>query len=412
MKHFKNIILKGALSGALMLSALSAGAFSLDQCRGSRMPYPAPDSVEAVPDTLQPVMIYHVGRHGARFATSPDRFLRVEATLEAHAANLTPAGKRLLEITRRAIDLTADRWGDLDSLGIAEQQGIARRMCMAFPGLVMKHKVSAESSYVGRCVASMNAFTGVVRRMQSGLGSVETASGPEFNYLLRPFQVDSAYVNWAKEKPYEQVLNDYADNTVPGSAVVNHLIKNADFSANDARKLADDVYYTVSSLAAMGAPDADAAMELLSADQYNALWRVDNLRQYLSRTASTVSTLPADIAAPLVQDMVDRIDSFIAGSESETILLHFGHAETLMPLLSLMRVPGCYYLTYYFDTVADHWQSFHVVPMASNLQVILLRSASGRHYVRLDLNERPVSYPAHGTILPWTEFRTHLLSFL
>lgn len=412
MKPFKNIFLRGALSGALMLSVFGADAFSPNQCRGSRMPYPAPDSVVAVPDSLQPVMIYHVGRHGARFATSPDRFLRVEATLEAHSANLTAAGKRLLAITRGAIDLTADRWGDLDSLGVAEQQGIARRMCMAFPELVMKHKISAESSYVGRCVASMNAFAGVVRRMQSGLGTVETASGPEFNYLLRPFQADSAYVRWAKEKPYEPVLNAYADKTVPGNAVVGLLIKNADFSDKDARKLADDVYYTVSSLAAMGSPDADAAMELLSAEQYNALWRVDNLRQYLSRTASTMSTLPADIAAPLVQDLVDRIDGFIAGRETETILLHFGHAETLMPLLSLMRVPDCYYLTYYFDTVANHWQSFHVVPMASNLQVILLRSATGRHYVRLDLNERPVCYPAHGTILPWAEFRTHLLSLL
>lgn len=413
MKFKMHNLYKGALSGALMLTAvLVADAFSPDQCRGSRMPYPAPDSVEAVPDSLQPVMIYHVGRHGARFATSPDRFLRVEASLEAHSANLTPAGKRLLEITREAIDLTADRWGDLDSLGVAEQQGIARRMCMAFPELVMKHKVSAESSYVGRCVASMNAFAGVVRRMQSGLGSVETASGPEFNYLLRPFQVDSAYVGWAKEKPYKAVLDAYADKTVPGQAVVGHFIKNSDFSASDARNLTDDIYYTVSSLAAMGAPDADAAMKLLTPEQYNALWRADNLRQYLSRTASTLSSLPADIAAPLVQDMIDRIDGFIAGHNDETILLHFGHAETLMPLLSLMRVPGCYYLTYYFDTVADHWQSFHVVPMASNIQVILLRSQAGHYYVRLDLNERPVSYPAHGTILPWAAFRTHLLSLL
>lgn len=413
MKIIPNSLIKGALSGALMLMiCVGAEAFNMDQCRGSRMPYPAPDSVEAVPDSLQPVMIYHVGRHGARFATSPDRFLRVEATLEAHSANLTPAGHRLLEITRAAIDLTADRWGELDSLGVAEQQGIARRMCMAFPELVMKHKVSAESSYVGRCVASMNAFAGVVRRMQSGLGSVETASGPEFNYLLRPFQVDAAYVRWAKEKPYKAVLDAYADKTVPGQAVVGHFIRNSDFSASDARSLTDDVYYTVSSLAAMGAADADAAMKLLTPEQYNALWRADNLRQYLSRTASTVSSLPADIAAPLMQDMIDRIDGFIAGRETETVQLHFGHAETLMPLLSLMRVPDCYYLTYYFDTVADHWQTFHVVPMAANLQVILMRSKSGSYYVRLDLNEHPVSYPAHGIILPWGAFRTHLLSFI
>lgn len=404
--------MKKFLFNLLILTAAAASAaaqsFSLDQCRGSRMPYPAPDSVEAVPDTLAPVMIYHVGRHGARFATSPDRFLRVEAALEARSSDLTAAGRSLLDYARRAIDLTADRWGQLDSLGVAEQQGIARRLCLAFPQLVVGQQVSAESSYVGRCVASMDAFTGVVRRMQSGLGDIQTASGPQFNALLRPFQVDSAYVVWAKEKPYEPVLKAYAKQTAPGEAVVGHFINNAALDPSDARKLADDIYYTVSSLAAMGAPFANEAMELLRPDQYNALWRVDNLRQYLSRTQTTVSSLPADIAAPLVSDMIDRIDAFIAGEETHTLLLHFGHAETLMPLLSLMRVPDCYYLTHYFDSVAAHWQSFHVVPMASNLQVILMRSRTGRYYVRLDLNERPVAYPAHGQILPWPAFRAYL----
>lgn len=408
--------MKRFLFNLLILTAAATSAaaqsFSLDQCRGSRMPYPAPDSVVAVPDTLAPVMIYHVGRHGARYATSADRFLRVEAALEARSADLTPAGRRMLEIARAAIDLTDDRWGQLDSLGIAEQQGIARRLCLTFPQLVVGQHVSAESSYVGRCVASMNAFVGVVRRMQSGLGKIETASGPQFNYLLRPFQVDSAYVEWAKAKPYEPELKAYAEQTAPGQAVVGRFIKNADFDPADARNLADDIYYTVSSLAAMGAPFADEAMQLLSPEQYNALWRVDNLRQYLSRTQSTISTLPADIAAPLVRDMIERVDAFIAGTEANTLLLHFGHAETLMPLLSLMRVPGCYYLTHYFDSVAAHWQSFHVVPMASNIQVILMRSRTGRYYVRLDLNERPITYPSHGQILPWAAFRDYLEQLL
>lgn len=384
MKHFLfNFIIMTAAALTAAAQSLSPN-FDLQQCRGSRMPYAAPDSVAAVPDSLAPVMIYHVGRHGDRYPTSAETFLRLEAKLHTDSAQLDAAARSMLRITRQAIDSIGDRWGQLNKIGVAEQQGIARRLCMAYPQLVVGQQISAESSYVERCIESMNAFVSVLRRMQSGLGKVTTASGPQFNALLRPFQVDTAYVDWAKRKPYEQTLNEYTAN-IP---------------ADD-----KDAYYVLSSIGKMD-------RKIFSVEEFNRLWRADNLRQYLSRTQSTLSTLPANIAAPLLQDMIDRIDAFIAGTETETVRLHFGHAETLMPLLSLMRLPGCYYLTHYFDTVYAHWQTFNVVPMAANLQVLLMRSHSGRYYVRFDLNEHPVDFPGHGSILPWADMRLRLLGLL
>lgn len=384
----------------------AADFFSPVQCEGTRMPYPAPDSIVAVPDSLTPVMIYHVGRHGARYATSPERFLRVEASLQAHEGDLTPKGKRLLEITSRAIEASEGRWGDLDSLGIAEQQGIAARMCNAYPQLVVGQNVSAISSYVPRCVESMDVFAAVLRRFQGGIGSVATASGRQFSPLMRPFAVDSAYVLWAKEKPYSQVLNTFTVQTSPGNRMLESLMSPMaaqSFAPKEAMDLDADIYYVVTSLAAMGWGEPD----VIDLDDLNALWQIDNLRQYLSRTNTVISPLPAEIAAPLLQNMIASIDSFILGDSTDAVQLHFGHAETLMPLLSLMRLPGCYYLTHYFDTVAARWQTFHVVPMASNLQVIVLRNDREEPYVRIDLNERPVEI--HGQIyIPWLRLRQYL----
>lgn len=408
-KKFISIIL--ILTAAALTAA--AQSFTLDQCRGSRMPYPAPDSVVAVPDTLTPVMIWHAGRHGARYATSAERFLTVEANLASRSDALTPHGRRLLDITRLAIDTTADRWGKLDSLGEAEQRGIARRLALAFPQLVVGQNITAVSSYVDRCVASMNAFASTLRRMQSGLGGVSTSSGRQYNYLMRPFSTDSAYVAWAKAKPYEATLDAYTRRMSPGRNLLARLMSSDEaqrYSDDDATRLAASIYYVVSSLAAMGMPEADEAMALLTPAEYEALWSIDNLRQYLSRTQTTLSTLPADIAAPLLRNMIDEIDGFIAGTDKATVRLHFGHAETLMPLLSLMRLPGCYYLTHYFDTVRNHWQTFHVVPMAANIQVILMRSRTGQHYVRFDLNEHPVNFPHRGVYIPWSQMRDYLES--
>ena len=142
------------------------------------------------------------------------------------------------------------------------------------------------------------------------------------------------------------------------------------------------------------------------------MWAVDNLRQYLSRTATTVSAVPAEIASALVGDLVRTTDDFISGADVTPVRLRFGHAETIMPLASLMRLPGCYYLTYYFDTVASHWQNWNVVPMAANIRLILFRSQSGRYYVRTELNERPLELipGCRDLYVPWERARNYLVA--
>lgn len=384
---------------------LSARLLPAADCQGSRMPYPAPDSLISTPDSLVAVMINHVGRHGARYATSPKHFARVVDVMTD--ANLTPYGKRLLANINEAVSLTDGHWGELDSLGQTEQQGIARRLCMAYPQLIIGQEVRAISSYVGRCIASMDAFTGTVKRFQSGLGTINTASGEEFNDLVRFFQVDTAYVTWAKERPYEPELADFTVRTSPASDFCARIFKDIP-EGLDLISFAADVYYCLSSQGAMGL--GTSAMELMTPAEMNRFWGIDNLRQYFSRTATTVSPLPADIAAPLLNDLIQTTDDFINGRLKSTVNLRFGHAETLMPLLSLMRLPGCYYLTHYFDTVSSHWQTWHVVPMASNLQMILFRCpTSGKYYVRIDLNERPVSIDGM-TYIPWSRLRAFLQS--
>ena len=120
-------------------------------------------------------------------------------------------------------------------------------------------------------------------------------------------------------------------------------------------------------------------------EEANALWSCFNLRQYLQRTASTVQdgSVPADIAGQLLLDIITKADQALAGQNPAVVDLRFGHAETLMPLLSLMRIPGCRYLTNYFDTVGANWRDWQVVPMAANLQLILFKEKkSGRIYCR------------------------------
>ena len=90
------------------------------------------------------------------------------------------------------------------------------------------------------------------------------------------------------------------------------------------------------------------------------------------------------------------------------------HHTLLLRLLrqaGLLRLPGCYYLTNYFDTVAENWRDFDVVPMASNVQFIVFKSKNtGHYYIRIELNEKPVALRQGDpeTIFPWGEVRRYL----
>ena len=68
-------------------------------------------------------------------------------------------------------------------------------------------------------------------------------------------------------------------------------------------------------------------------------------------------------------------------------------------------------MTNYFDTVALHWRDFSIVPMAANLQLILLRhKETGRYYLRVDLNERilPLIPGRPALYTPWESAREYL----
>ena len=82
------------------------------QCEGSAMPYPVPELPAEVPDSLEPVMINHISRHGARYMTSPSRALTLKRTLlrADSLGTITASGKKLLEIADYVIEKSDGRW--------------------------------------------------------------------------------------------------------------------------------------------------------------------------------------------------------------------------------------------------------------------------------------------------------------
>lgn len=410
MNKIKLISLSIAMSTciATMAADPTDTHFSMEECAGSLMPYPIPDHGIILPDSLEPVFINHVGRHGARYPSSPLSAMRMSQALcrADSLRTITPTGLKLQKLVNNILEISHNRWGTLDSLGIAEQRGIASRMFLNFPTLFNNGTVNAISSYVPRCVMSMYEFTHQLDRLNNH-NNITTSAGRVNTPLLRPFDIDEDYIQWRKSGGYKKTYDEFIEQTVPSSALKRVLGKEYPLD-NDWRELALDEYYVIAGMAAMGQPTDEN--EYFTIQEYNALWSCFNMRQYLQRTATTLSAIPAEITSQLILDLIRTFDEVIEGHNTATVILRFGHAETLMPLLSQLHLQGCYYITNYFDTVALHWQDFHVVPMASNLQMLLTRSKSGQYYVSTYLNERsiPLIPGDDRTVIPYSEARSYM----
>ncbi len=395
----------------------TATNYTIDQCEGSLTPYPAEIAPVNYPDSLVPVFINHVGRHGSRYPASAANCLTLRRLLERadSAGTITALGRRLAAVNDAVIAASINRWGALDSVGIAEQQAIASRMFMNYAEVFGENSmVRALSSYSPRSMMSMYAFTHQLDRLNNRI-TFSTTTGRVNSPLMRPFDLDRDYLDFRRDKTWEPAYKEYFDAHCPTAPIRRAL--GADFPFADeesARDAAITEYYVLAGLRAMGMPNVMA--EFFSREEANALWSCFNLRQYLQRTATTVSTVPADIAADLVLNLVETTDAFITGADPRTTAwLRFGHAETLMPLLSMLHIPGCYYLTNYFDTVATHWRDFEVVPMAANFQMIVFRSkASGNYYVRVEVNEKPVELRRgdDSIYFPWGELRRYMMNLV
>lgn len=387
-------------------------SYSFQQCEGSAMPYPVPAESVTLPDSLTAVFINHVGRHGARFPSSPKNVTALirELAKADSAKALTPAGEELLTLAKFVSETSRNRWGALDSLGMAEQRGIASRMFRNYGMLFNDTRVNAISSYSPRCVMSMYEFTHQLDRLNNHI-EITTSSGRQNSPLMRPFDLDPDFIEWVKSGDWKAAYEMQFETMMP-TAPARKLFKGEyakEMTNDDARKVSYHAFKLLQGLSAMGLP---SKMErYFTREEANQAWSCTNLSHYLERTASTLSTLPAEIAAPLLTDLLTTAEAAVEGKQQYAVMLRFGHAETLMPLLSLMHLDGCYYLTNYFDTVALHWKDFHVVPMASNLQMILVKSKSGKMYVRLDLNERPIPLLPGSDIIytPWQQAREYLL---
>lgn len=425
---------------AIQSPGAQAGAYLY---AGTALAYEAPGEVEVIPDSLSVLFVSHVGRHGARFLSSDKSVVKLLRYLEG-CGELTPVGERVRRLCLTADSVMSGRWGALNALGIEEQSGIGHRMAQRYKDLLDRNdSVYGFSSYVPRCVMSMDELThGAIWENRSL--EVATGSGRRFSPLVRFFDLDSAYVAYKSSESWRKVYEGFADSVCPvatvlrlsreGGRLLERLAEEslrsgtpdsgwaiesavserlrgdwpaewermAGLSKKKAIDLAEALYGVVAgcSTSAYGTNSEMPATlcdwrDYFTSMEYESLWEMGNLKHYLTYSANGLSLVPSVMARPLLRNIVESLEEAVRDDYTgPAIVVRLGHAETMMPLLSLMDVAGCRYVTSDWGSVADHWMDWDVVPMAANLQLVACRSKeSGNLYLVTLRNEIPVGGP-------------------
>lgn len=397
---------------------------------GTMMPYDFSftDSVPVWPDSLKPVYVARVARHGARYITSAKKLTKLKKELDkaSEAGTLTKEGRKFSALLQKVEEVTGSQWGRLSEVGCKEEQALAEELYALLPNLMRTARVNAISSYVPRVVMTMYQFNHQLTTLSSKI-SVTASEGRDLGYLLRCFSVDSAYTAYRDKGNWTKVSEHIADSIVSPEPARRLFGVKCGLSDKELKDFTLRIYDILQSLTAFGmeAPTD----EFMSEAEYRACWEVDNLEHYLRNTVTPLSSLAGKATAPLLARIIADADTALGdrlismtmkkadmnpkeATDGFDANFYFGHAETLMPLLSLMRVEGCYDDSSDFATLPDRWQDYNVVPLGANLDIILLADKMERIYVAMRHNGRFVApMPGH-MIADWDQYKAYLTEIM
>lgn len=403
---------------AAALCAPDASQLQSPEMAGSMMPLDTAlyRPVE-MPDSLRPVHVVYVARHGARYMTSDRKTRPLVREMESARGRGTVSeeGDSLMRLLVSVEERSAGNWGLLSPTGKSEQVFLGAWLERNWPETVGEGEINAISSYMPRVIQTMDGLTASVaahsrddRRL-----SLTCSSGSRYDPLVVFFVSDSLYAGYLADGGWRAVYDGWVARNVPaGPAERLYRKGESGKSRAELQKMSLAMYDALRSLECSDLGETDTYW--FTPEEYRRCWEAFNLDKYLKRTGNPVSLAADRGAAALLSAIAGDLRD--AGGSAVSADMYFGHAETLMPLLSLMGLEGCSWwpdgaapgsgLTPAMaDEVAAHWRDYEVVPMGANLVLGLWEGPSGARYVNAILNGRPVAPMGPGTQLtaPLTE---------
>ena len=379
---------------ALILTVAISG-FTQDfrQMGSNYYAYPTPTAkYTKAPVGYKPFYISHYGRHGSRFHQPADHYHALYNTLAKadSAGKLTDLGKSLLERAKFLDEYAAPRAGDLTQLGVAQHQGIAKRMVKNFPEVFKNDAyVEAYASTSVRCVVSMAAFLEELHALKPKV-EIHQESGKYLMSFISP--LDFGKIIGESNTPAWQKENEKLYSHVNPTRMMRSIFNDSNYIQKnvDAGDLFSKIYEIGNSL--QGSPEIEFSFDdLWTEEDLTARWHAQNAWWY-----SVLGNNPfakkqgLDNARPLLKNVLDVADKVIAADTTKadktakaakktTATLRFGHDTVIIPFTALLQLEKdslkAGVETTDMENLHKVWRDYEITPMAANVQFIFYKSA-------------------------------------
>lgn len=374
---------------------------------GNDFPYPyETPRMTKTPRGYKPFYVSHYARHGSRYYWSDQLYKELDTLLTtAHDKQLlTAEGETFYKNFMEAKPELMSGVGELTQLGWEQHQWIARTMYNNFPEVFKKGgNVLAIASLSGRCVLSMSAFCQELVQCNPKIEIREQSSRFTLDGVVPDDRQNPVKHYFPKvEKPhYEKNRSMFKGYDSLAQTVVARTLISTEGLKGDTRQIGNNLINLYTSLPSI---NHEGMMgNLINDEEVARQWEASNLGSYSWVFSGQYETIP------ILQDIIKKADSVIAGSSDHIADLRFGHDSYLGPLTVLMGINGADRDPEDPYEVKNCYQNWETCK-ASNLQLVFYRGKKTTDdiLVKCLLNGQEATLPVPTTTFPyykWTDFR-------
>ena len=388
----------------------------------SLMAYQGPQQhrLTPAPQGKHPFYISHYGRYGSHHLLQKEDYdTPYQILTEADkAGKLTAKGRDIKQRLNKIRNDAHDMWGELTPTGARQQQMIAQRMVVRFPEVFEdKAVIDARSTTVTRCIVSMEHFLLQLTRMRPQLNIHHNATHRDMYFLN---QLDRHLMAIRMDSVTEEVYNKFTSRHNRYDRLMSMLFNDMKYVKQhvDAQKLNDDLYMLASNMQNIELRQDITLYDIFSDQDLYHNWIKSNAWWYINYGGYTLNggTQPYS-QRNLLRKIISDADSCL-NLKKPGVQLRFGHDNVILPLACLMDVNHWGLATNRLSILGKKgWSTYHIVPMAANIQLIFYRSNPDDQdvWVKVLFNEDEATLPLPGDEAPyyrWSDFRSYYLKKL
>ncbi|WP_019216766.1 histidine-type phosphatase [Legionella tunisiensis] len=396
----------------------------------SKTPYPARKeamSCQPIPEGYNPIFTQLLARHGSR-GLSSNKYDELTLQIWQQARKekvLTKLGELLAADIQALTKATLEvGYGNLSQLGKQEQEALGERLVTRQAQLfslaqTKNQRIEIVTSGKARAEVSADYF---MRGMLAISPTLHTLFNPLYQdskqLYFHKIDENSAYQNYIHHDPALLKTLDKIKNQ-PQSHKIAHAVLERLYTKSFVERLAKNSYsFQSRETRKVRSPNAiDAAIALynlyciIPAMQKEGVWHFERYIHdsealwfaylkdardfYRKGPGFKNQTITYQIAKTLQDDFFTQVDEVISGNSNKVAKLRFAHAETVIPWVVLMQIPGyCQAVEpeEIYSYANNPWRGEFVSPFTANIQWDVYKNDKNHLIIRQLYNEKQIAF--------------------